>query len=497
MTNKASALANPLVSSIASSFENSGFGMLELPSPRMKELTDLAFQRVFSYLTALPSLPTADLEGLEPVLASLKEPMPREGKAPEALFARLFDSVIPKSLDTAGPGHLSYVPGGGLFASAVADFIVAAVNRYATVRSVSPALVELETAVLRWFCGMVGWGGERRAGGVLTSGGSMANFSAVVAARRKVLGDDFQLGTIYVSDQVHHSVDKAAMLAGFPVRNLRKIPVGPDFRMDLGELERQIESDLANGFRPCLIVGTAGTTNTGAVDPLEGLARIARERGLWFHVDAAYGGFFLLTQRGKELLRGIESAHSVTLDPHKGLFVPYGTGCLLVRDVSWLEEAHRIRGEYMEESVAGECDPGRVDFCDLSLELTRNHRGLRIWLPIQLHGIQAFENELDEKLDLAAFACRELDRIPGLEVVAEPQLSTVAFRVESDDRSTQMLLQRVNAKGRVHLSATRLGGRLAIRICVLSFRTHLDRIEQALEDIRWAAVELAEPVEST
>jgi len=325
---------------------------------------------------------------------------------------------------------------------------------------------------------------------LLTTGGSLANFSAVVTARRERLPENFLAGTIYVSDQTHHSVQKAALLAGFPPDNVRSIPSDERFRMRLDLLEQRIIEDREAEQLPFMIVGNAGTTNTGAIDDLQALAHIAHHGRLWLHVDAAYGGCFLLTEHGRAAMRGIEQADSVTLDPHKGLFLPYGTGSLLVKDGAALKRAHGVSAAYLP-SVEDEGD--LVDFSQMSPELSREVRGLRVWLPIKMHGITPFRRNLEEKLQLTQWATEELRKIPGIEIVAEPQLSIVAFRLvrpgldnEALNQLSKQVLQQINARNRVHLSATTLNGNFVIRICVLSFRTHLDRVQMCIEDIREA-----------
>jgi len=324
---------------------------------------------------------------------------------------------------------------------------------------------------------------------VLTTGGSLANLIATVTARRERLPPDFLKGTLYTSEQAHHSVARAAVLAGFPLENVRQIACDEHFRVRPGALEEAVIADRASGMAPFLVVGHAGTTNTGAVDDLAELSRVARQHNLWFHVDAAYGGFFALTARGKVALRGIEEADSVTLDPHKSLFLPYGTGCLLVRDRDSLARAHRMHASYLPPM---QTDPDLVDFCDLSPELSRDARGLRVWLPLKMHGAGAFRRSLDEKLDLACFAAEALRSMDHVEIVAEPALSLFAFRVkpsgyaEGERLNTlnRKWLSAVNEKQRVLLTGTMLDGRFVLRMCVLSFRTHRDRIEMGLCDLR-------------
>jgi aromatic-L-amino-acid decarboxylase len=464
---------------------------LELSGEAFRALVESAVDRIVRHVESLPRQPAADTAGGEALARSLVEPLPQTGRPVAELLDLLFDRVIPKSFNTAGPGYLAYIPGGGLLHSAVADLIADSTNRYVGVFAAAPGLVAIEANVVRWFCGMVGY--PLGAGGVLTSGGSLSNFSALVAARRKLLPEDFLNGTLYVSDQSHHSIRKAAILAGFPERSVREIATDGAYRIRLDALEEAIRGDRAAGRRPFFVVGNAGSTNTGAVDDLAGLAELARREGLWLHADAAYGGFFVLTERGRRLLAGMELADSIALDPHKGLFLPYGTGCLLVREVEALKRAHAVAAEYLPPMQS---DADLPDFNLMSPELSRDWRGLRVWLPIAMHGIEPFRQNLEEKLDLTLWAADELREIPGIEILAEPQLSIVAFRLnragldaEGLNRLNRDLLDRINARRRAYLTSTKLRGRFVIRICVLSFRTHRDRMAQALEDIRAAVSE--------
>ncbi|MGD2136051.1 MAG: aminotransferase class I/II-fold pyridoxal phosphate-dependent enzyme, partial [Gemmatimonadales bacterium] len=464
------------------------FDHLELTGTEWRALLDRAAARIATHVDSLADQPAHDVDGAAELSRSLIEPVPEAGTDADALLDLLFERAVPKSFNTAGPGYLAYIPGGGVLHAAVGDLIAAAVNRYSGVWLPAPALVQLESNVVRWFAEIVGY--PREARGVLTTGGSLANLSAIITARREKLPDEFLGGTIYVSDQVHHSVQKAAVLAGFPPDRVRIVPTDDRFRLRADDLEAAIAQDRTAGRTPFLVVGSGGTVNTGAVDDLDALATICDRHGLWFHVDGAYGGFFQLTERGRAALRGVERSDSVTLDPHKGLFMPYGVGSLLVRDGEALRRAHTVRAAYMPEMQQ---DPDFWDFCELSPELSRNYRGLGVWLPLKLIGLAPFRRALDEKLDLARWAAARLDEIDGIEIVAQPQLSIVAFRLtragldeEALNALNRELLRTINARRRVYLTATTLRGRFVIRICVLSFRTHRARMEMAMEDIREA-----------
>jgi len=462
------------------------FAHLELTGSELRDLMDAILARVVRHVDSLPDQPAHHLDDAEALARTLAEPLGDHPTALPAVLDQFFERAVPTSFNTAGPGYLAYIPGGGLLHSAAADFLADAVNRYTGVWLAAPGLVQLEANVLRWLTGIVGY--PETALGILTSGGSLANFSAVVTARAARLGTEFLDGTLYVSDQVHHSVAKAATLAGFADRHIRTIPSDGSFRLRLDALERAIADDRRAGRRPFLLVGSGGTVNTGAVDDLDALADVARREDLWFHVDAAYGGFFVLTDRGRAALHGIARADSITLDPHKGLFLPYGTGSLLVRDPEALRHAHATEGAYLP-TMQDRLD--FVDFCQLSPELSRPFRGLRIWLPLKLVGAAAFQAALDEKLDLARMAADALRAMPGIEIVAEPALSIVAFRVsrpgldaERANVLSRNLLDAVNRRRRVYLTGTTVAGRYLLRICVLSFRTHRERMIEALEDIR-------------
>lgn len=465
---------------------------LELSTESMVQLVDEAMASIAAHISSLPEQDISYTEGGAELARAHAEDLPERGAPYRELLHLIFDKLVTKTYNCASPGYLAYIPGGGLFHSAVADLISNSLNRYTGVWVAAPGLIQLEINVARWFCQMVGYPEEAQ--GLLTSGGSMANFIAIATARRERLPDDFLKGTLYCSDQVHHSVTKAAMLAGFPADNIRVVPSNNDQQISIDRLRDLVQADHRSGFEPFLVVGSAGTVNTGAVDDLPALADLAEEQGLWLHIDGAYGGFFVLTQRGQHRLHGLSRADSITLDPHKGLFLPYGTGCLLVRDGAALKRAHHVVADYMPPT---QDDPGLVDFSEISPELSRDFRGLRVWLPMKLHGAEVFRQALDEKLDLADWATKQLRTIENIEIVAEPQLSIVAFRLRPPDLDevaltelNKKLREHINAKQRVFLTPTHLDGRYVIRICVLNFRTHMDRMEMCMEDIRASVAEV-------
>ena len=456
---------------------------LEPDRRAMEEMGRRALALVADFVEGLPDAPATNVYDIGPRLPEYLLP-PAEGPGEFGALLDRFGEAAAVAVETAGPRYMAYVGGGGLFTSALAEVVARALNRYTTLSSFAPALVALEESTLRWLCRQFGL--PDTAGGVTTTGGSLATLVAMVAARHDRLGDDFASGTVYVTAHTHRCLAKAARLAGLPAGAIRTVPTTPDLRMDPEAAAQMIARDRARGFRPFLLVASAGTTSTGAVDPIGELAELARSEGLWNHVDAAYGGFFQLTERGRARFAGIEHGDSVVLDPHKGLFLPHGTGILLVRSPAAVRAAHAVDGAYLQD-----LDPDQPlpDYAELGPELTRDYRGLRVWLPLHLHGVTAFREALDEKLDLAAWAYRELSADPALELPWEPDLSIVPFRLRGNDSTggdNQRLLERIHATKRLYLSSTRIDGRQLLRLCIISHRTHRPDVEDAVRIIRTA-----------
>jgi aromatic-L-amino-acid/L-tryptophan decarboxylase len=456
---------------------------LEPDPAELRRWFDFALERALAHVASLPQQPAIGTPPTPAELAALDEPLPEQGADPRPLIARVVDEWVPRSFTAAGPGYMAYVPGGGLPTAALADLISGLTNRFVGIFAAAPMLARLEMTALRWLLDEFGF--PRAARGVFTSGGSIANLIALACARERQLGEKFDDGVLYASDQAHHSLPKAARFLGFPRLRMRLLQSDGACRLPAATVAAAIAEDRARGLRPAVLIASAGTVHTGAIDPLGELADLAQRERLWFHVDGAYGGLFVMTEAGRRRLAGIEGADSLTVDPHKGLFLPYGTGCVLVREGADLRRPHAMASAYLPQQ---QDDPGVQDSCDLSPELSRDFRGLRVWLSLKTFGAQAFRAALTEKLELARRAEAAIRSIAGLELAAPVDLSLVAFRVarpgDEGDRLTRELLARVNAHRRVYLSGTLLRGRFVMRICVLSFRTHAERLDEALALIR-------------
>jgi aromatic-L-amino-acid/L-tryptophan decarboxylase len=463
---------------------------LEFSPDDMRRMSRVVADRAIDHIATLPVQPACGDVHVEDLARRLREPPPEEPTALEPLLDALFDEWIPRSFTAPGPGYLAFIPGGGLFPAALADFIADATNRYTGVWQAAPLLVQLEANALDWLGRWMDFPGATR--GLFTTGGSMANFNAILCARERHLGRDIRRGVMYTSTQAHHSILKSARLAGVFEDRVRSIDVDGEFRMRVDALADAVRRDRADGLTPFLVVSSAGTTNTGAVDPLEALADLCATEGLWHHVDGAYGAFFYLDPALRPLLAGLPRADSLTLDPHKGMFLPYGTGALLVRDGAALRAAHHVPHAGYLPTL-----PDEDEFYDPSVhgpDLSRGFPGLRVWLCVKLFGAARFRAAIAEKRQLAVEAAARVSRIPGIVIDAQPQLSLFAFHLSwpgatlaDENAATRELMDGVTARGRVMLTGCVVDERYLGRVCVLSFRTRQDRIDACIDDIETEA----------
>lgn len=447
----------------------------------LRALLDIAGEGLAAFVDGLATAPAMRAPLSPDEASSLQAPPGPERGDARALIERCLRAAS-FGPEAAGPRNFAYIPNGGLVEAGVGELLALVLNRYVTLRQYGPGLAAIEDGVLRWMTALFGL--PEGAGGLLTTGGSQAMLAMIVGARERLRagGGSLDAARLYVSDQAHHCIAKAAHIAGLPASAVRTLPSRDGRRLDVETVDAAIREDRAAGRRPFLLVATAGTTNTGAIDPIAPLADVARAHDLWFHVDACYGGFFILTERGRGRLRGIERADSITLDPHKSLFLPFGTGTLLVRDPRRLAAAHSAdagHADYLQDVD----DHGKPDYADLGSELTREARSLRLWLPLHLRGLDAFRDALDEKLDLAADLHAALAGVPDLTVLEAPELTVVTARVRGEPGRTRALVERINASGEALCASTVLDGEDVLRLCVLSVRTrrrHVDRLVAAV-----------------
>ena len=421
----------------------------------------------------------------------LDSPIAEHGIDIDEAVSLIRENVDTPGLNPASGGHLGYIPGGGIYYAALADYLADVFNRYAGVFYASPGAVRMENMLIRWMCDLVGYGPESH--GNLTTSGSLANMIAVVVARdgKNIKSADIPRSVIYLSRQTHHSVAKAINVAGLAECPVRYVALDEKYRMQPDDLAAQIEADKAAALNPFLVVASAGTTDVGAIDPLVELGEIAARHNLWYHIDAAYGGFFILTDEGREKLHGLNMADSLIIDPHKGLFLPYGLGVVLVKNVEHLKRAYSFQASYMQDAFAA---PDELSPAELSPELTKHFRGLRLWLPLKLHGVAPFRACLEEKLLLAKYFHAGVQKI-GFESKLEPELSVVTYRyIPADGDANEFnkrLLDAVVADGRIFISSTMLNGEFTLRFACLAFRTHLSTVDTLLAVLK-ESVEILE-----
>ena len=415
----------------------------------------------------------------------MKAKITDEAQDIDELIKLVADNVDRPGLNPASGGHLGYIPGGGIYHSALGDYMADITNRYAGVFFASPGAVRMENTLLSWMGEMVGYDVKKMTGN-LTSGGSMANLIGIITAREahQVKAKDIEKTVVYISQQVHHSVDKAFRVVGLGECIKHYIPLDSGFRMIPEKLDQAIAEDKKKGLIPWLIIASAGTTDVGAVDPLLEIGKISKKHQLWFHIDGAYGAFFALTEEGKKKLAGMELSDSIIMDPHKGLFLPYGSGAVLVKDGDRLRDAHYYLANYMQDTLQSneEMSPA-----DLSPELTKHFRGMRLWLPLKALGLKPFKAALEEKLLLTQYFYEEVQKI-GFEVGPYPDLSVATYRYVpkngDPDQFNEKLVHKVQQDGRIFISSTILNGKFTLRLAVLVFRTHLAHIDLTLQILK-------------
>ena len=435
------------------------------------------------FLTDLPSfpvyLPPGDRTSAKEAMKLVAEP------------ARLEDALEILGTHVERTGHnlgssrfFAYIPSGGLYEAALADYLAAVTNRFSGVGYAAPGATRMEEVLLRWLAGVVGYPDTSE--GDLTSGGSMAALSAVMAAREAfgIKSATVAERVVYLTSQTHHTFRKALHITGMGDSIIRELDLDAGYRMNPEALRRSIVADRAAGLSPWFVAASAGTTDLGAVDPLDEIADITEKEKLWFHVDAAYGGAFALCEEGKRRLKGLERSDSLILDPHKGFFLPGGLGVVLVRDGKKLFDAYHARGAYMQDMFH---DTERSP-CDYSAELTRPFRALRFWMPFKILGTAPFVAALEEKLLLAQYFHAQLADIDGIEAGPSPDLSIVTFRYvpnsgDADD-ANKKLVDAIRDDGRVFMTSTTMDGHYVIRMAILGYNSHLVDVDLALTVIR-------------
>ncbi|CAM1355122.1 MULTISPECIES: pyridoxal phosphate-dependent decarboxylase family protein [Tenacibaculum] len=436
----------------------------------------------------------ATLEQKKPVASASRKEMdsiflqeaPNEGMSAEKVLDFVMDNVIPNSTVISHPKAYSFVPGPSNFISTMADSLATGFNIFSGGWMVSPAAAELEIVTMNWLLKMYNFPVEK-GGGIFTSGGSMANLTALVTARRLKCGDDFSKAVIYLSDQAHSSNIKAIRVLGFKKEQIRILPTDLEFRISINKLKNAIAKDRLEGLQPFCYIASAGTTNTGTVDPLDEIADICEEEDLWFHIDGAYGGAAILAEKGAKALRGIERADSLTVDPHKWFYQPYEIGCLLVKDASWLSGTFSEKPEYLRDIEGNESE---INFYDYGIQLTRRFRALKFYMSIKTYGLDAFKEAVTYNIQLADDVEKMLRKSRNWEIISPATLAVINFRYnpiglnleeKEIDELNQKISQKIMESREAFLVTTILNKQVVLRMCLINPKTTMDDIKETLE----------------
>ena len=460
---------------------------LQLSRAEMETLGARALEMVIRHFETLRDQPTATPRSRDDTMAALHTPPPEQGTPVAELLDLLGREVFPYGFHADHPRFYAFVPSPTNFVSVLGDLLTSGHNVFAGHWLASNAASQIELTVLDWLrqaCGL-----PESASGIFVSGGSMANLSGIVCAREAKLGGHDPTAVVYYSDQTHSSLSKGLRILGFSREQRRMVATDEQYRLSLPALEAAMAEDRAAGRRPFCVVANAGTTNTGAVDPLGPLADLCAREGLWLHVDGAYGAAAVLSDRGREILTGLERADSITLDPHKWLFQPYELGCLLVRDARLLVQAFRVDEGDHPDYLADVSRHIRADvnFFDRGVQLTRSFKALKLWLSMRAFGLAEFRRAIDVGFEMAELAEAELRADARWEVVTPAQLGIVTFRWRDESRSDAevdallaRVVDRMREDGYALVMSTMLKGRPALRMVPIHPGARAEEIRETI-----------------
>ncbi len=458
---------------------------LELSKKAMKAYGYKVVDAIVDHFENLPNKSPVFNASREEMDAVFLENAPEEGKDPQEVLDFVVNKVLTETDFLAHPKAYSFVPGPSNYISVMADALATGYNIFSGGWANGPAAAELEIVTINWLLKLFKLP-SKRGGGIFTSGGSMANLTAIVTARRIKCGDDYSNAVIYMSDQAHSSNIKAVRTVGFKKEQVRIIPTDAEFKFSINKLKNQIAKDKLEGLKPLCVIASAGTTNTGTVDPLTRIAEICKKEDLWFHVDAAYGGAAILSKNANIHLKGISKADSITVDPHKWFFQPYEMGCLLVRNYRWLSKTFTAKPEYLKDI---EGNTSEINFYDHGIQLTRRFRALKFYMSLKTFGLASFREAIDYNIELAEKTETYLRNSPEWEIVSPAHLAILNFRFhpigknfseKKLDEINQRISQEIIRSKEAHLVTTILNGQIVLRMCLINPRTTYDDVMQTL-----------------
>lgn len=463
--------------------------LLSLSPDEMRRLGYQVIDHVVDALAGLRDRAPSVRATPDELAAIMREEMPMTASSPDDVLSQAVDSVLGSAIRVDHPRFFAYIPLPSNYIGVLAETLASGFGVFAGTWQAGSGAAAAEIATLDWLRQIIGL--PETAGGLFLDGGSSANLHGLTVARRVMLEDRLGDAVVYASDQAHSSIGKAVGLLGFEPSQLRLLPGDEEYRLRPHDVEAAITADRAAGRRPFCVVATAGTTNTGSVDPLADLAALCSAEGLWLHVDGAFGAPAVLTEEGRELLRGIERADSLALDAHKWLFQPLEAGCLLVRDVSLLESVFSAHPEYLLDAAARDRE---VNFSDRGIQLTRSFRAFKLWMSLKVFGIDAFSRAVQRGIDLARYAEEIVRKTPGWEVMSPTRLALTTFRwaepgadAERQEAVNRRIADAMLIDDMAMLSSTMLVGKTALRTCTVNPRTTKADIETALDRVHEVA----------
>ncbi len=458
---------------------------LQMAPELMLDLAHKAAELLVERIQDLPEEEAWDGEFRQGLERQLMKDPPEAGRSPAEVIEQVAREILPVAMRLDHPRCFAFIPSSPTWPGVLADFMAAGYNINACTWLVGSGPSQLELVVIDWLRQWVGY--PESAGGLFTSGGSAASLDAFVAAR-EAAGHP-ERATVYMSDQSHSAHIRAARIIGVRPECIRLIPSDDLFRLDLDALAQAAADDRAAGFNPIAVCANAGTSSTGTIDPIEAMADYCESESIWLHIDAAYGGFAVVTEQGKELLRGIERADSIGLDAHKWFFQPYEAGCLLVKDLSTLERAFAVRHDILQDTIWGANHP---NFSDRGLQLSRSVRALKVWMSVQTFGMEAFRQAVSRGMALATQAEEYVSESQLLEMLNPASLGIVCFRINPDDTSideeelaeiNKTILARMFWEDKAFISSTLLHGKFSLRLCIVNHTTTWDDVRETLKAI--------------
>ena len=466
----------------------------ELSADDMRGLGYRVIDMLVEHHTTLGSKSATTVRRRHQLEEVLREAPPKQGSEPLEVLATVERDVLANIMYCNHPRHFAWVPGPSNYISVLADLLASGINVCpgTWLESSGPSQIELITT--EWLLQLCGF--PESGGGVFVSGGSIANLTGLVTARQVMLAGEMAGAVVYSSAQAHSSNWKNLRILGFQPEQIRLVPVDERLRLDVAALKKAIDEDRRAGRRPFCVIATAGTTTTGAVDPLNAIADVCEQQDLWLHVDGAYGAAAVLTERGRALLGGMERAHSLVLDPHKWLFQPFDIGCCLVRDVRWLEQSFSEHPEYLQDTRDKMDMTREVNFCDRGVQLTRAFRALKLWMSIKVFGLDRFRSAIDRGISNAERAQRLLEEQGNFEITTPAELAVVTFRFrppdypEHDlDQLTRSVFDGIVEDGHAMLTTTVINGQTVLRMCTINPRTTDDDLRSTIQMIARVAAE--------